>query len=167
VIDGRMNDMAQMEFSPDFGKRIRELRHREGKMSLRELARRTDISPSYLSQIERGKLPPPTKNILLIIMLAYQLNEDPLELAKLARRPVHSLAEILSDHPELLIHITATFQAVEEKSIDPELVFISLQVIAGDLYGKLIGKPDQEELSKLTDQVIEAYRFLKEKRWKH
>jgi transcriptional regulator with XRE-family HTH domain/quercetin dioxygenase-like cupin family protein len=41
----------------NLGSRIREIRMRSG-MSLRELARRIDVSPSFISQIENGKSQP-------------------------------------------------------------------------------------------------------------
>jgi len=44
-----------------FGHTLRMLRTTAG-ISLRNLAKKMDVSPAYLSQIERGKLPPPTHN---------------------------------------------------------------------------------------------------------
>lgn len=154
--------MVQMEFNPEFGKRIRELRHREGKMSLRELARRVCISPSYLSQIEQGKLPP-TTNILLIIKLAQQLKEDPIELTKLARRPAHTLSELLSDHPEIPNLLADTFIGIEEKHINSVIVSISLQMLVAEEYGKYIKKPEQDELEDLSEQVERIHRRIRER----
>lgn len=154
--------MVHMEFNPDFGKRIRELRHREGKMSLRELARRVCISPSYLSQIEQGKLPP-TTNALLIIRLAQELNENPIELKLLARRPDHTLSELLSDHPEIPNLLADTFSEIEEKHINSVIVSISLQMLVAEEYGKYIKKPEQDELEALSEQVQRIHRILRER----
>lgn len=47
----------------DFGRHIRELR-KSKNLSLREAARRSEISHPYLSQIETGKNTNPTPNII-------------------------------------------------------------------------------------------------------
>ncbi len=154
--------MAQMEFNPKFGKRIRELRHREGEISLRELARRVCISPSYLSQIEQGKLPP-TTNVSLIINLAKELNVDPIELIKFARPPTHTLSELLSDHPEIPNLLAEIFIHLEEKHINPAIVSISLQGLVGEEYGKYIKKPEQDELEDLSEQVERIHRRSRER----
>ncbi len=52
-----------------FGERLRELLI-EHDMSLRELARRTEIDPSNLSKIERGVIYPPRKRATLEKMTA-------------------------------------------------------------------------------------------------
>jgi len=149
-----------MEFKPDFGIRIRELRHREGDMSLRELARRVGISPSYLSQIEQGKLPPPS-NIFLITHLAQELNEDPIKLARLARRPTHSLSDLLSDHPEIPKLLAESFIGLKQKSIMDVLVLPCLQILIADEYGKLLDETEDEEISMLTEQVKEIHMSLR------
>src|SRR5438094_7847525 len=48
--------------SSDLGPRLRAIRLRQG-VGLRELARRLDLSPSSISQIETGKIRPPVRTL--------------------------------------------------------------------------------------------------------
>ena len=155
--------MPQMEFNPAFGKRLQELRHREGKMSLRELAGRVGISPSYLSQIEQGKLPPPRTNLSLIILFAKELNEDPIDLGKLAKQPTHPLIEILSDHPEIPNLIAEELITIPEKHVSPALVESVLQLILREEYGKYLKKPERNEIEALSEQVKRIHKYLRER----
>jgi transcriptional regulator with XRE-family HTH domain len=63
------------------GRKLRKLRKRKG-VGLRELAARVGISPSYLSNIERGKFAPPAEDTLRAI--ARELDQDPYKLMALA-----------------------------------------------------------------------------------
>lgn len=154
--------MTQIEFKPDFGIRIRELRHREGDMSLRELARRVGISPSYLSQIEQGKLPPPS-NIFLITHLAQELNENSIDLARFARRPNHSLSDLIIKHPEIPSLIAETLIELKQKSINEAVVLHCLQMLIAEEYGKLLGKTEDKEVAAFTDQVKKIHKCLRDR----
>lgn len=149
-----------MEFNPAFGKRIRELRQREGGMSLRELARRTGISPSYLSQIEQGKLPPPMGNIVIILALSRELNEDPEALAKLTARPTHSLAELLSDHPEVIEYLAESFLELDEEHIKPGIVGLILGQIIQDNYGKFLRKMKPGDIEPVIERMLKIRREM-------
>jgi transcriptional regulator with XRE-family HTH domain len=59
------------------GKRLRTIREEKG-IGLRQLAARVGISPSYLSNIERGKFAPPAEDKLRA--LARELEQDPNQL---------------------------------------------------------------------------------------
>jgi transcriptional regulator with XRE-family HTH domain len=64
VADG---DQGEGEIStPLVGARLREQRFASG-MSLRELARRLDVSPSLVSQIETGKIQPSVRTLYAIV----------------------------------------------------------------------------------------------------
>ena len=65
----------------EFGKRLRELRKR-ASLTQRELADKVGINFTYLSKIESGAMPPPSKRILF--RLADALNIDREELLILA-----------------------------------------------------------------------------------
>jgi transcriptional regulator with XRE-family HTH domain len=54
------------EPAPPLGKRLRQERDRLG-LSLRELARRLEVSPSLLSQIETGKIQPSVRTLYAIV----------------------------------------------------------------------------------------------------
>src|ERR1019366_9212264 len=59
------------------GQRLRKIREQKG-IGLRQLATRVGISPSYLSNIERGKFAPPAKDKLRAIARELDLDPDQL-----------------------------------------------------------------------------------------
>jgi transcriptional regulator with XRE-family HTH domain len=62
------------DYSETLGHTIRETRETRG-ISLRDLARRADISPSYLSDVELGKCEPTASKIQRIaVALGVQLS---------------------------------------------------------------------------------------------
>lgn len=88
----------------DFGEYVKKIRKAKG-LTTTELAKRTGISQSYISQIENGKRGIPTDEMLL--SLARGLGEDYAEFLKTAGRnssPIdnqirHFVHLLLSDHP--------------------------------------------------------------------
>lgn len=153
--------MVQMEFNPDFGKKLRELRYREGKMSLRELARRTGISPSYLSQIEQGKLPPPLSNITLLSKFAEELNTDPGELISLAKTPGHLLADLLVDNPEIPKLIAEKLLDMDTEQLRDFMIDLTLPDVLKKNFGKKAKQPTLEEMNQLFEDVLRIHRVLR------
>lgn len=81
-----------------FGDSIRNKREKLG-LGLRQLAKKTSISPSYLSRIERGELAPPSEN--KIIELAEILNYNLDELFSIAGKITPDIREIIiEDHEQ-------------------------------------------------------------------
>jgi len=76
--------------------RIRTLRT-AGGYGLREFARKVDISPTYLSQVERGEVPPPAEP--RVVTIANTLGEDANVLLALAGRIPESTRQVLMRHP--------------------------------------------------------------------
>ena len=77
----------------DFGTYIREARLRlqeedRRTYSLRQVAERVGIEPSYLSKIERGIFPPPSEET--IVLIAQELHEDKDVLLAMASYPATS-----------------------------------------------------------------------------
>jgi transcriptional regulator with XRE-family HTH domain len=62
----RRRTSAQQEPASPLGQRLRRERDRLG-LSLRELARRLDVSPSLVSQIETGKIQPSVRTLYAIV----------------------------------------------------------------------------------------------------
>ena len=79
------------------GHTIRTMRKAAG-YSLRELARRTGVSPAYLSGIERGTLPTPTHARLQAVARALEIPEE--HLAALSERLSPELTGFLVETPE-------------------------------------------------------------------
>jgi HTH-type transcriptional regulator, competence development regulator len=80
----------------NFGETIRELRVAQ-KLGLREAAIKVEISPAYLSRIERGKESPPRPEV--IKNLARVLAADPDVLFRLSSSTDPYLVDFLKNEP--------------------------------------------------------------------
>jgi transcriptional regulator with XRE-family HTH domain len=66
-----------------FGRKLKNLRL-EARVGLRELARLVDKSPGYLSDVENGRVPPPSEGVILD--MARALHADKQELLSAASK---------------------------------------------------------------------------------
>lgn len=85
-----------------FGDYIRDrregLRAGDRRYSLRQVAGRVGIKPTYLSKLERGELPPPSEKTARA--LAHDLGEDPDVVLALAGKVSSDLQAIIRRHPK-------------------------------------------------------------------
>ena len=79
-----------------FGRLVRRERMARG-IGLREMAKKVEVSPTYLSQIERGEFKPPTED--KVRKIAEIIGQDPDELLALAGRVASDLTEIIRRRP--------------------------------------------------------------------
>ena len=90
--------------SSPFGKFIRKRRDArkaaDPGFSLRQVAARIGIEPSYLSRIERGQEAPPSE--ARIVALAQDLEVDPDVLLAMAGKVSGELQEVIRKRPELM-----------------------------------------------------------------
>jgi transcriptional regulator with XRE-family HTH domain len=70
---------------------------------LRELARKTHMSPTCLSKIETGKFPPPAEDKLLAI--AQELNVDPDVLVAQAGRVPQDVLKTIRQQPVPMVRL--------------------------------------------------------------
>jgi HTH-type transcriptional regulator, competence development regulator len=91
--------MAPKECWVEFGKTIRVGRQTK-QISLRRFAEMVGMSPTYLSKVERGELPPPAEE--KVVAIARALDRDPDELLALAGRVASDLSQIIRRHPREL-----------------------------------------------------------------
>lgn len=86
-----------------FGQHIREkresLRKHDRAFSLRQVADRVGIKPTYLSKIERDELPPPGEETLKLIAGELDLDQD--VLLAMAGKVSADLRQIICQRPEL------------------------------------------------------------------
>ena len=86
-----------------FGKFVRTARERilrqDRTFSVRQLAQRIGVEPSYLSKIERDQVAPPSE--VTITRLAQELNEDPDLLLAMAGKVSSDLRFIILHRPQL------------------------------------------------------------------
>ena len=84
----------------DYVRSVRERRrHDDPAFSVRQVARRIDVEPAYLSKVERGQTPPPSERT--IRRLAAELEEDADVLLAMAGKVSRDLQEIVRRRPRL------------------------------------------------------------------
>ena len=91
--------MANEPKQKKFGAHIRDLREAR-EISLRKFADRAQISPTYLSKVERDEFPPPGEET--VRRIAEILGEDPDELLALAGKVASDLPVIIQQHPRAM-----------------------------------------------------------------
>ncbi len=91
----------------DFGTYVRNrreaLRADDRTYSVRQVAGRVGIEPSYLSKIERGEQPPPGE--ATIVAIAAEIGEDPDILLALAGKVSTDLREAILKRPALFAEL--------------------------------------------------------------
>lgn len=102
-----------------FGKFLRERRMTRAsenrRFSVRQLAGRIGIEPSYLSKIERGEQPPPGEET--IRRIAAELGEDPDVLLALAGKVSSDLMQIIRERPALVGDLLRLIRRVSAKRV--------------------------------------------------
>jgi len=102
-----------------FGHYIRncrnEVEHTGGSLSLRALAAKVGLEPSYLSKIEREIEPPPSEQTILRI--AEALKEDPDVLLAIAGKVSADLREIICKRPQLFSSLLRQLKSMPDHAI--------------------------------------------------
>src|SRR5262249_4636740 len=102
-----------MTFKKSFGQRIRELRDAKD-LSLRELARRLEVSAPFLSDVELGRRHP---SDLVLEEMARVLGTTVQDLREYdSRAPVDELKRLSSEDPAFGF----AFRKLVDKEVDPE-----------------------------------------------
>jgi len=102
-----------------FGQHIREkresLRKHDREFSLRQVAERVGIKPTYLSKIERDELPPPSEETLK--KLAHELELDTDVLLAMAGKVSADLRQIICARPELFSALLRELKSVPDEAV--------------------------------------------------
>lgn len=102
-----------------FGRYIRQrredLRKTDASYSLRQVAARIGVEPSYLSKVERGQEAPPSEP--RIRALASELQEDPDDLLALAGKVSSDLQEIIRHRPRLVAQLIRQVKSMPDSSL--------------------------------------------------
>ena len=108
-----------MAGNPKFGKRLRELREAKLKtapnFTLRKFAEAVEISPTFLSKVERGEFDPPKP--AKIMRMAELLGVDADELLALAGRVDPELSEIIREKPSVLPDLLRTMRGMSDEEL--------------------------------------------------
>jgi transcriptional regulator with XRE-family HTH domain len=102
-----------------FGKYIRnrreELRARDREFSVRKVAARLGVQPSYLSKVERGEQAPPTE--AKIAALAEILGEDTDVLLALAGKVSSDLRDVIVLRPKLFAQLIRQLKDMPDHAV--------------------------------------------------
>ena len=102
-----------------FGEYIRnrreELREQDREFSVRKVAARLGVQPSYLSKVERGEQAPPTE--AKIMVLAGILGEDPDVLLALAGKVSSDLREVIVLRPKLFAQLIRQLKDMPDHAV--------------------------------------------------
>ncbi len=102
-----------------FGAYLRErreaLRASDRAYSVRQVATRVGVQPSYLSKIERGEQPPPSETT--VRSLARELDEDPDVLLALAGKVSSELQAIIRRRPKLFADLIRELDQLPDHAV--------------------------------------------------
>jgi len=102
-----------------FGKHVRrareEIRRQDREYSLRKVAQRIGIEPSYLSKIERDQTPPPSEST--VRRLAEELGEDPDVLLAMAGKVSGDLKAIIMRRPRLFAEALRVLRDAPDRTV--------------------------------------------------
>jgi len=105
--------------SKAFGKYLRDkresLRAEDARYSVRQVAARIGVEPSYLSKIERGEERPPSE--AKIVKLAEILGEDPDVLLALAGKVSSDLKEVIRKRPKLFAQLIREMKTMPDHAV--------------------------------------------------
>jgi transcriptional regulator with XRE-family HTH domain len=97
-----------------FGAFIRRKRE-EKEIGLREMAKKLDVSPTYLSKVERDEFPPPTEERVGAIAEIIGCDVD--DLLARAGRVASELSHIIKRHPTQLAELLRSTRGMTREKI--------------------------------------------------
>jgi len=105
--------------STTFGDFVRDRREARRKLdpefSVRKVATRIGVEPSYLSKIERGEQPPPSEE--KIVALAQALGEDPDVMLAMAGKVSSDLQEAIRKRPQLFGELIRQLKKAPDRAV--------------------------------------------------
>ena len=96
-------------------KKREELRKSDSNFSLRKVAIRIGVEPSYLSKIERSELPPPSEE--KIRALSNELNEDVDILLAMAGKVSTDLQVVIKNRPALFAKLIREIKDMPDNAV--------------------------------------------------
>lgn len=110
VVHMTRHDAEAAEEIGELGSLLRErrerLRQEDSSYSLRQVAGRIEVQPSYLSKVERGRVPPPSEDTLR--KLAAELDLDADVVLALGGKVSADLKEAIRSRPKLFAELIRT-----------------------------------------------------------
>jgi transcriptional regulator with XRE-family HTH domain len=103
------------EFGSYIRRRREDLRKADRTYSVRQVAARVGVEPSYLSKVERGHEAPPSE--AKIRALARELHEDPDTLLAMAGKVAGDLQEVIRRRPRLMAQLIREVQSMPDTGL--------------------------------------------------
>lgn len=103
------------EFGSYIRERREEIRKQDRTYSVRQVAARIGVEPSYLSKVERGETAPPSE--AKVLLLAKELEEDPDVLLALAGKVSSDLLELIRQRPELFAQLLRELKDMPDHAV--------------------------------------------------
>lgn len=91
------------------------MRAKDPRFSVRQLAGRVGVEPSYLSKVERGEQPPPSEKTILA--LAAELKEDPDVLLALGGKVSGDLQSVILSRPKLFADLIRQLKDMPDQAV--------------------------------------------------
>ena len=107
--------MGINQFGPYIREKRESLKATDRAFSVRRVAERVGLEPSYLSKIERGEQAPPSE--AKIRALARDLGEDPDVLLAMAGKVSADLQEIIRKRPALFGQLIREMKSMPDHSV--------------------------------------------------
>ena len=95
--------------------RREELRKKDREFSVRKVAARIGVEPSYLSKVERGDQPPPSE--AKIVALAEVLDVDADVLLAMAGKVSSDLQEAIRKRPQLFAQLIRELRSAPDRAV--------------------------------------------------
>lgn len=102
-------------FGPYVRQRRESLLTKDRTFTLRQVAQRLGVEPSYLSKIERGDQPPPSEE--KIVMLAEILDENADVLLAMAGKVSKDLQDAIRRRPQLFAQLIRELRNMPDKAV--------------------------------------------------
>lgn len=100
----------------DFLRERREsLREQDRRYSVRKVAERVGVQPSYLSKVERGEVAPPSEETL--VRLARELSVEPDLLLAMAGKVSSDLLEVIRRRPLLFAQLIRELKHLPDQAV--------------------------------------------------
>ena len=109
------NVLTMNEFGSYIRTRRELFRKKDRSFSVRPMAARIGVEPSYLSKVERGETPPPSE--AKIVLLAKELRDDPDMLLALAGKVSSDLLEVIRKRPQLFGQLLRELKSMPEHAV--------------------------------------------------
>ena len=103
------------QFGPYIRRRREVLKEQDRAYSVRQVAARMGVEPSYLSKVERGHEAPPSE--AKIRALARELDEDPDALLAMAGKVAADLQEAIRRRPRLMAQLIREVESIPDTGL--------------------------------------------------